>query len=135
MSAAPDAYRRQAVATATPAQLVLMMYDAAIMGIARATAATERGVDGIETVNRELQRAQDIVTELLVTLDLERGGQVAKSMASLYDFCLDRLIRANIRKDMTLLEPASTVLKELRDAWEVACCQPAMPTPAVVSAS
>lgn len=123
MSAMPDAYRNQAVQTANPAQLVLMLYDRALAAVARATNAVEQGVQGIETVNQELQRAQDIVTELMVTLDFERGGQVAKSMASLYDFCLDRLIRANVRKDMTLLEPVVTVLRELRDAWDAACCQ------------
>ena len=118
-----DAYRNQAVTTAGPAQLVLMLYDGALAAISRAVQANTLGPDGIETVNRELQRAQDIVTELLVTLDVERGGQVAKSLASLYDFCIDRLIRANIRKDFTLLEPVSKVLGELRDAWESACCQ------------
>lgn len=126
MSAVPDVYRRQAVQTASQAQLVLMMYDGALAGIARATHAHQEGVDGLETVNRELQRAQDIITELMVTLDHERGGQVAKSMASLYDFCLDRLIRANVRKEVALLEPVATVLKDLRDAWEAACCQTAV---------
>lgn len=127
-----NTYREQAVTTASPAQLVLMMYDRALTGISRAMRAHQDGLEGMETVNEELQRAQDIVSELLITLDLERGGQVAQSMATLYDFCMDRLIRANVSKDMTLLEPALRVLTELRDAWETACVQVQVPA---VSAS
>lgn len=116
-------YRQQQVATASPAQLVLMLYDGALAAVGRARSAQAEGLAGIPVVNRELQRAQDIVSELLVTLDADRGGGVAQSLARLYDFTLDRLIRANISKDLTLLEPVVEVLQNLRDAWEAACCR------------
>lgn len=119
MSANP--YQQQAVATASPAQLVLMLYDGAIGAVLRARQAHGEGFAGVPVVNEELQRAQAIVSELLFTLDRDKGGKVAESMASLYDFCLDRLIRANVGKDMTLLDPVVEVLTGLRDAWEMAC--------------
>jgi flagellar protein FliS len=117
-------YQQQAVATANPAQLVLMLYDAALAAITRACHAHADGFAGLPVVNEELQRAQAILTELLVTLDMERGGQVAKSMAALYDFCLDRLVRANVSKDLALLDPVVDVVRDLRNAWEQACCSP-----------
>lgn len=117
-------YQEQQVNTASPAQLVLMLYDGIISSVGRARRAHGEGFTGIPEVNRELQRAQDIISELLMTLDRERGGSVATSLVRLYDFCLDRLIRANISKDMTLLDPVVEVVTNLRDAWEAACCNP-----------
>lgn len=116
-------YQQQAVATASPAQLVLMLYDGVLAAIARAKKAHEDGFVGIALVNLELQRAQDIITELLVTLDRDRGGAVALSLVRLYDFSLDRLIRANVSKNMELLDPVVEVVQNLRDAWEAACCR------------
>lgn len=127
MSANP--YQQQAVATASPAQLVLMLYDGAIGAVLRAQQAHGEGFAGVPVVNEELQRAQAIVSELLFSLDRDKGGTVADSMASLYDFCLDRLIRANVSKDLTLVDPVVEVLRGLRDAWEMACCN----TPAVAT--
>jgi flagellar protein FliS len=116
-------YQQQSIATAGPAQLVLMMYDGALAAIARARQAQAEGLKGLPVVNDELQRAQAIIRELLFTLDHEKGGAVAANMASLYDFSIDRLIRANVSKDLTLLDPVVAVVQDLRDAWEASCCR------------
>lgn len=116
-------YATDAVATAGPAQLVLMLYDGALAAIGRArqaALASER-IGAHEAVNRELQRAQDIVTELQVTLDHELGGPIAANLWSLYDFCLDRLVTANVSKDLSDLPPVERVLGELREGWATAC--------------
>lgn len=118
-------YQMSSVATAGPAQLTLMLYDRALVGLARAQQAD--GPQRVEVVNSELTRVQDIVTELLVTLDRERGGDIARNLAALYDYCLDRLIRANVRKDLGLLDEVRAVLTPLRDAWEQACCSAPVP--------
>ena len=110
-------YQAQAVETAGPAQLVLMMYDGALAAITKAEQAAD-----LETVNRALIKAQDIVTELQVTLDRERGGAIAASLSSLYTFCLERLIDANLRKDTSLLGDVRGILADLRSAWAEACC-------------
>lgn len=121
-------YRDQAVATASPAQLVLMLYDGALAALLRARSADEEpSAARIETVNRELQRAQRIVTELRCTLDHERGGDIARSLAALYDFCQDRLVAANTSKQLDGLDAVERVLGELRDAWEQACCRAPAP--------
>jgi flagellar protein FliS len=124
MHPATNPYQTQSVTTAGPAQLVLMLFDRALVGIARAQQAS--GGEGrprvLETVNHELQRAQDIVTELQIALDREQGGQIAANLHALYDFCLDRLVDANITKDVSGLEPVARTLQDLRDAWDEACC-------------
>lgn len=115
-------YQMQAAETASPAQLVLMLYDRALQSLVQVQQSTLP--DDLEFVNRELQRAQDIVTELRLALDFERGGTIAPQLSSLYGFCLQRLIDANMRKDLSLVEDARSVLAGLRDAWDEACVGP-----------
>lgn len=127
-------YRQQEAQTASPAQLVLMLYNGALAEIARASRGLAAQPMDLEDVHDCLTRAQAIVTELEVTLDLERGGQMASNLAALYEFCLDRLTTANIAKTGEGLAEVSDVLTGLRDAWEQACVlgQPA-PAAAVVA--
>ena len=117
---ADNPYRQQSVETAGPAQLVLMLYDRALVGILRARQA--EGPGSFEVWNRELVRAQDILTELLVTLDHDAGGEIASNLGSLYAFCIERLIEANLRKDVDVLDEVEAVLRPIRDTWAEACC-------------
>lgn len=112
-------YQQQAATTASPAQLVLMLYDGALTNVARAEVALH-GQDP-QGAHEALTRAQAIVNELAVTLDHERGGEVAANLASLYGFCNERLVEANISKSSEGLGDAASVLSQLRDAWEQAC--------------
>jgi flagellar secretion chaperone FliS len=112
-------YQTQAATTASPAQLVLMLYDGALSRVTRAEVALEESSP--QLAHEHLTRAQAIVTELDVTLDRERGGEMAANLASLYDFCNDRLLQANITKSREGLSDVANVLQGLRDAWEQAC--------------
>lgn len=114
-------YRTQAATTASPAQLVLMLYDGALGQIDRAQRAL---VDGHhEQAHDALTRAQAIVNHLSSTLDHERGGQIAGNLGSLYDFCSQQLVEANLGKRGDGLPAVERVLRGLRDTWEVACVQ------------
>jgi flagellar protein FliS len=133
-TAAPQQhYRQSAAQTATPAQLVLMLYNGALAEIARAQRGLAATPIDLEDVNDCLGRAQAIVTELMLTLDIDRGGVIATNLASLYDFCVDRLITANITKSADGLADVTNVLSGLRDTWEQACVNatPAPPAAAV----
>lgn len=121
MYAASDHYRQQAAATASPAQLVLMLYDGALLRVERAIAALDADPVDFETANLQLGKAQAIVDELALTLDHDAGGEVAGNLASLYTFCRERLIDANIRKSSEPLPAVVDTLTGLRDAWEQAC--------------
>jgi flagellar secretion chaperone FliS len=114
-------YRTQAASTASPAQLVLMLYDGALAQVSRAEVAlTDRPDPG--AANDALTRAQAIVTHLHVTLDRERGGEVAANLAGLYTYCNERLVAANVAKSPDGLADVTSVLSGLRDAWDQACC-------------
>lgn len=109
-------YRTQAVTTASPAQLVAMLYQGALTAITVAEQALADGTN-LELAHRELVRAQDIVNELTCSLDHEQGGVLAANLAALYDFCTDRLLRANIDKDAGLLSAVRDTLAGLAEAW------------------
>jgi flagellar protein FliS len=116
--AAGDAYQSQAVGTAGPLQLVLMLYDRALAAIARSEWALKNMETGsIELAHRELTRAQDIVTELMLSLDHDKGGEISESLNAIYRFCLDQLTQANMSKDPAPLPFVAKSLADLREAW------------------
>lgn len=108
-------YRSESVGTAGPAHLVMMLYDGVLSAIAKAEKALLEG--DLSGGHDELMRSQRIVSELAASLDVDRGGDVALSMASLYDFCQRGLIDANIQKSAGPLQPVVKVITELREAW------------------
>lgn len=115
---ARDRYRSGAVATASPAALVTMLFDRAMSAVDRAeTLLDDPSAQAIADAHEELARAQDIVSELQLSLDHERGGEIATGLHGLYDFCLDRLLRANLAKDPAPLPEVRHVLTTLRQAW------------------
>ena len=115
---AGDAYQSQAVGTAGPLQLVLMLYDRALAAIARSEwALRHKERDSIELAHKELTRAQDIVTELMLSLDHDKGGEISSSLNAIYEFCLDRLTHANVSKDPAALPFVTKSLTDLREAW------------------
>ena len=108
-------YRKNAVLGASPAQLVVMLYDGALR-FTEAGRIAMRAKD-ISRQNDALQRAQKIVVELLSTLDREKGGEIASNLASLYTFVLDKLMEANVYDRESALDEAMGPIRELREAW------------------
>jgi flagellar protein FliS len=119
-------YRAQAATTASPAQLVLMLYDGALTELSRAERALTEPVDLVDAHDC-LTRAQAIVGHLSMTLDHDRGGVIAANLASLYSFCQQQLVEANLRKSSAPLAAVGETLRGLRDAWEAACVQQLTP--------
>lgn len=119
-------YRRNAILGASPAQLVVMLYDGALRFIEAGRLAM-RAKD-LSVQNDRLLRAQRIVSELLATLDHEQGGELATNLAGLYGFVLDRLMQANIEDREEPLDQAAKTLQELREAWVHLAAS--VPTPA-----
>ena len=110
-----DNYRKNAVNTASPLQLVVMLYDGSLRFMAQARQAI---IDGnVYEQNRNCQKAQNIITELLSTLDLKRGGDVAQNLMALYNYTYDRLIEANINDNLEAIDQATKVMSELRASW------------------
>ena len=118
-----QSYLAQSVATASPAQLVLMLFDGALGRVARAEKGLRSGVvaDAV-SARHDLNRTQAIVTELQMSLDRNRGGEIASNLDALYTYCLEQLVAASRDRDPAPLAIVSTVLGQLREAWATACC-------------
>jgi flagellar secretion chaperone FliS len=112
-----QSYRETQIRTANPGRLIVMLYDGALRSIARASEALDRGVRGYDAANTAIIRAQDIVAELMASLDMERGGEMASNLFGLYAFVNRQLMDANLGKDRKPLETARSLLAELREAW------------------
>src|SRR5678815_171263 len=94
-------YRANAVLTASPGQLVLMLYDGALKALSLAREAFAQPIDEpkrIECINSQLLKAQAILGELQSGLNMEAGGEFARTMHRLYDYHNRRLLEANLRK-------------------------------------
>jgi flagellar protein FliS len=104
--------------TASPMMLVAMLYDKAIASLSEAIRAVEAGdVQGRWKANH---RAFEIVQHLQMTLDRERGGEIARNLDRLYGLILRLLPEVNARNDAAPARQAIALLEPLRDAWRMA---------------
>jgi len=108
-------YRETEVLTATPGQLVVLLYDHLLLSLRRARTAMD--ARDIEAQGVCLEKGRDVLTELLVTLDRDRGGEVASNLAALYSFLLGELVQVGIRGDVARLDRVSGMIGDLRDAF------------------
>ncbi len=105
-----------AIKVASPYQLVLMLFDGALLSIAKAEAALARG--DIMEKGRAIGRAADIISNALKgSLDFSQGDELAPRLAGLYDYMVRRLIHANLKNDAAALREVSGLLSEIRGAW------------------
>ena len=116
-------YRETEVLTATPGQLVVLLYDHLLVSLRRARVAMEAGDNDVKSDH--LEKARNVLTELLVTLDREKGGEVAANLAALYSFLLGELVQVSVRGDLARLDRVSHMIGELRDAFAQLSASPA----------
>lgn len=111
-------YQTNAVQAATPIELVVMVYDECINSLNRAEQAFEiEGPERIEQIGNHLLHAQDAITELSLSLDMENGGEVAENLSRLYDFMTRHLVDANVKKELKSVLEVRDMMTELRDTW------------------
>jgi len=108
-------YRQTQVTTASQGELLLMLFDGAIR-FARQSKDFMVARE-YEDANAKLIRTQDIINELILSLDLS-VGEIANNLQQLYVFIHDLLVQANIKKDPEIVDSAVDMLVELRDTWE-----------------
>lgn len=111
-----EAYRNNAVRTASGEELTLMLYNGCIKFIRRAIKYLEE--EDYEMKNENIQKAQAIITELMITLDPKI--EISKQMLSLYDYINHQLIEGNIKNDEQHLEEALSYVVDFRDTWKQA---------------
>jgi flagellar protein FliS len=127
-----SAYRDTRVKTASQGQLIIMLYDEAVKHLDRGLELLGMNESGkkdpgkIEQVNKSILKVQEIITELMVSLDFEQGGDIAKNLFSLYTWFNQELLEANIKQDQRRITVIRNMLYELRGAWsEIASKNPA----------
>ena len=131
--ASPQAYRDSAVLTATPEQLVVMLYDGAVRFLRQAEAAMREGA-WLHSYEK-LGRGEAIIDELLATLNMDTG-EIAERLQAIYVFCKRTLIEARIQKDAEKVNHVVALLTNLREAWaKLAEQAAAAPAPAPTTAS
>ncbi len=113
-----NAYRQTRVKTASQGQIIVMLYDEALRRIDQAHSALDEGPHSYDVVNNAIGKAQDIVTELMASLDFEQGGELAENLFSLYSFFNRQLREANVKKSKQPLETLRPLMADLRDAWQ-----------------
>ena len=116
-----DAYRRTEAQSASPMQLVVMLYDGALRFLSEARAAQATG--DMPRRAHALRRVAAIIAECHSTLDLERGGAVAAELDRLYSYVSARLLDVTVKKDATAIDEIHKLLTPLRSAWAEATAQ------------
>ncbi|MCR5793185.1 MAG: flagellar export chaperone FliS [Lachnospiraceae bacterium] len=113
-NAAAAAYQRSKIQTASPAELTLMLYDGAIKFCNQAIMSLEK--DDYEKCNYYIQKTKRIIVEFRSTLDFKY--EVAKDFDRVYDYIYWVLTRANVKKDVEMLQEALKRIREMRDTWK-----------------
>jgi flagellar secretion chaperone FliS len=129
-------YRELNITTASPMELILMLYDECVRSLDKAEKAFETIPDPerIEVICNNLLHAQDIITELTVSLDMEKGGEIAYNLQRLYDFMVHHLSRANVNKEVQPIREVRKIMGNLREAWlEISKQEPPRPSAAAPS--
>ncbi len=114
-----DSYRKVATQTATPGQLVLMLYDGALNFLEKALTGFEYRDPRLfnQTINNNILRAQAIIHEMNASLNMQAGGEVASNFRRLYNYFYRRLTQANRTKQKAPILEIITLLRQMRDSW------------------
>jgi flagellar protein FliS len=115
-SAAGNQYKQQSAMTASPGELTLMLYDGCIKNLKLSKLHIE-AKDFLKT-NTDLQKTQGILCELMRSLDM--AYDISKQLIQLYDYIIDTLVWANVKKDVGKIDEALGLVTELRDTWQQA---------------
>ena len=122
-----QAYKKAAVSTVDQRKLIVMLYDGAIKFLTIATDKMEKG-DTYEA-HRNLIRGKSIIAELLASLNMEAGGEIARNLQRLYTYMFNELIDANLNNDAPRVGSVIGLLKELRTGWQGVKAEPAEAQP------
>lgn len=109
-------YKQAQVKTANKGKLVVMLYHGCIKFLRLAKKNIKK--ENIDDANNYIIRSQDIIRELMNTLDMEKGEDVAGNLYQLYDFMIRKLIEANVDKDTEKIEVVEDMMLELLDSWK-----------------
>ena len=110
-------YKQNSVNMASSQQLLLMLLDGAVKytKIARMAILNKDIAKDIAKAHKELVRVQDIFLELMITMD--KNTKYMEDLYNIYDFIKNELVKANIKKDITIIDNTLPLIEEIRDMW------------------
>ncbi len=111
-------YLKNQIETSSPEQILILLYDGAIKFLNQAKIGIQN--KDIELTHNNLIKAQNIISELRDTLDMEIGGELANNLYALYNYFNRRLVQANIKKEIEPVDEVLEHLRGLRDTWKQA---------------
>ena len=113
-----NAYKTNSVNYASKEQLLLMVVDGAV----KFSKIAKQGIEekDIKKAHENIIKTQNIFYELMATLDVEKGGEWAENLMKIYDFIIQRLLEANIKKDVKIMEEIIPIIEDIRDTWHEA---------------
>jgi flagellar protein FliS len=118
-----SAYKETRIRTASQGQLIIMLYDEAVKQLDRGLELMGLNVSGkkdparIESIGKAIVKARDIITELMVSLDFEQGGEIAKNLFALYAWFNKELLEAHMGMDISRIAAVKNMIHNLREAW------------------
>ena len=116
-----NAYRQTAVTTASKEQVLIMLYEAAIKHLKKASESCQKADMSAKGV--AVGKAHDIVMELSNSLDFTVGGDIAKNLERLYTFMIEQITQGNMNNDPAKFDQARTLLENLLEGWKGAVAQ------------
>ena len=121
-------YKQNAISTSDQGKLILMMYDGAIKNLQLAKESMK--TKSIASKGVYIRKTHDIVNELSLALDMNKGGEIAERLEQLYQYILSQLTLANIKRmDLKPVDEALRVLNTLQSAWQqIIVKTPSFPT-------
>lgn len=113
-------YKQASVQTASPGKLILMLFDGALRFLEASKIGFREPAENFrrnEIIYNNITKSVNIFLELQSSINLEKGGDLAKTLYSLYDYMIRQLHKANLEKDIELVIEVERLLLPLREAW------------------
>ena len=123
-------YKETKVKTAGQGQLIIMLYDEAVKQLTRAVELMDsknqkKDPGKIEQISKAVMKTEEIITELMVSLDFDRGGEISKNLFALYSWFNRELLEANIAQDTGRIKVVKDMIADLRNTWnQIVLLQP-----------
>ena len=120
---ASSTYKETRIKTAGQGQLIVMLYDEAVRQLSRAIELLEKNKGEkkdpgkIELISKAVMKTEEIITDLMVSLDFDQGGEISKNLFSLYTWFNRELLEANISQNTSRMIVVRDLLSELRNTW------------------
>jgi flagellar protein FliS len=118
-----SAYKETRIRTASQGQLIVMLYEETVRQLDKSLELMGLNISGkkdpgrIETIGKGIVKARDIITELMVSLDFEQGGEIAKNLFALYTWFNKELLEAHIGMDIERIRTVRNMFNQLRESW------------------